>query len=154
MAPTPLVLEESPLLFNVGYEHCEDSASEAEEAESASQAVSQRDAKYSSALSRFRLQLYLLMLIFDFTQYASYAPLTAVFEEIICIHHYSSNSSNSSTLHPTPLPQRDCKVVPVQHELALVKGYKDSFSQIPSMFPTFSSVLWSTVEREYTQLRW
>jgi hypothetical protein len=85
--------------------------------------------------------LCVLTLIFDSTQYAVYAPLTAVFEDIICTHHYSS------TFHRLLLPQRDCKVVPVQHELALVKGYKDAFSQIPNMLPR-SLLPWSTVEKK------
>ena len=128
MAPTTVMLEDSPLLLNYGDERHDDVLGETVEEESASQDV-QRDARYRSASSRYVLQLCVLTLIIDFCQSSVWAPLTAVFEEIICNHYYSS------TVHSLFLLQQDCKVIPVQHELALVKGYKDAFSQIPSMLP-------------------
>ena len=121
------VLERSPLLLHVGDEHVGGVLSGTARVEKASEAA-QQDA-YSSTSSRYILQLCILTLFWDFAQYSVYAPLTAVFEEIICIHHYST------TFHRPFLPQRDCKIVPVQNELALLKGYKDAFSQIPSMLP-------------------
>ncbi|KAG9230731.1 major facilitator superfamily domain-containing protein [Amylocarpus encephaloides] len=121
------MLEQTPLLSNIDDEHYNGVLSETVGVDNAFQAA-QRDTKYSSVSSRYVLQLCVLMLIFNFTQYAAYAPLTAVFEDIICTHYYSSN------FHHLPLSQRDCKVIPVQYELALVKGYKDAFSQIPSIF--------------------
>lgn len=128
MAPSPasVVLEERPLLLNVGGEHYDDGVlSEALEAEAASQA--EQVTGYSHASSRYiLLQLCAFTVIADFAQNSVYAPLTAVFEEIICNNYYSS------TPHSL-LSQHDCKVFPVQQELAVVKGYKDSFSQISSM---------------------
>jgi hypothetical protein len=125
MAPALDVLEQRSLLLNAGDDQYDDGLGEVVEIEDAPQVV-QRDAKYFSALTRCVIQLCVLMLLFDFAQFSVYAPLTAVFEEIICNHYYSS------TLSHLPLSDRDCKIVPVQHELALVKGYKDAFSQIPS----------------------
>jgi hypothetical protein len=129
MAPALVVPEQGPLLLDAGDEHYDSVLSEAVEEENVSGTLLP-DAKYTSNSSRIFVKLCVIMLLFDFTQYSVYAPLTAVFEDIICNHFYSLGFHGSL--------QRDCKVVPVQSELALVKGYKDAFNQIPSMFP-FSS---------------
>jgi len=113
------VAEDTPLLSN----------SRGEDRKTAQQDDASHTARqrgpYLSASSRCVLQLCALTLVFDFTQYSVYAPLTAVFEDIICNHYYSSAAPS--------LSQRDCKIFPVQSELALVKGYKDTFNQIPSI---------------------
>ncbi|KAK4161182.1 major facilitator superfamily domain-containing protein [Cladorrhinum sp. PSN259] len=125
----PVVDEESPLLMN----SCDDMGDrktlkrdDDDDHDASRRASSQRI--YLSASSRTVIQLCILTLIFDFTQYSVYAPLTALFEDIICSRYYSS-------LAPSALlsAQRDCKVYAVQHELAVVKGYKDTFNQIPSI---------------------
>ncbi len=130
MAPAPVsvptVAEDTPLLWNA-----RDEDRRTVKRDDAPHAP-QRRAPYLSASSRCVIQLCALTLIFDFTQYSVYAPLTAVFEDIICTRYYSSASPSGL------LSQRDCKVFPVQSELALVKGYKDTFNQIPSTFATFS----------------
>ncbi|KAK5997620.1 Efflux pump ustT-like protein [Cladobotryum mycophilum] len=125
MSAIPVVSEQSPLLANVGDEHYNDVPGEMGQGENVSGTL-QPDAKYPSGYSRVFVQLCIITLLFDFTQYSVYAPLTAVFEEIICNHYYSSGF-NGLVL------QRDCKVIPVQSELAIVKGYKDAFNQIPSI---------------------
>lgn len=146
MAPAPAILipEQGPLLLDVSDEHYdgvrdesdEDIASGSkpgealeEEDESGTLLPDAQSSSDSSRSSRFILiQLCVVMLLFDFTQYSVYAPLTEVFEEIICNNFYPPGSL-----------ERDCKSVPVQSELALVKGYKDAFNQIPSMF-SFSRI--------------
>ena len=122
-----VVREQTPLLLHVGDEHIGGVLSETEEVENASEAA-RHDVPLCTS-SRYILRLCVLTLVWDFAQYSVYAPLTVVFEEIICIHHYST------TFRRPLLPQRDCTVIPVQNELALLKGYKDAFSQIPSMLP-------------------
>ncbi|KAK7738443.1 hypothetical protein SLS62_011373 [Diatrype stigma] len=128
MAPTPALLipEQGPLLLDVSDEHYDvvpNEAVEGEEGEDESGTLLP-DAKPPSDSSRssrlILVQLCFVMLLFDFTQYSVYAPLTEVFEDIICNNFYPPGS-----------PERDCKSVPVQSELALVKGYKDAFNQIP-----------------------
>ncbi|KAK4152714.1 hypothetical protein C8A00DRAFT_34564 [Chaetomidium leptoderma] len=125
MAPppvsVPVVAEDTPLLWNA-----RDEDGKTVKRDDASETSSQQRT-YLSASSRCVIQLCALTLIFDFTQYSVYAPLTAVFEEIICNRYYSSLAASPF------LAQRDCKVFPVQSELALVKGYKDTFNQIPSI---------------------
>lgn len=126
MPAVPVVSEQSPLLVNVGDEHYDGVPGEMGRGENVTGTL-QPDAKYPSGSSRVFIQLCIITLLFDFIQYSAYAPLTAVFEEIICDHYYSSGFDGL-------LLQRDCKVIPVQSELALVRGYKDAFNQIPSMF--------------------
>lgn len=121
MAPGPSAPEQAPLLSNVGNENYESSQGQAGNVPQAAQ----QDVNYSSAASRYVRQLCVILLIVDFVMFSSYAPLTAVFEDIICNKYYSSSI-------PSSLLQHDCKVAPVQSELAFVKGYKDTLSQIPS----------------------
>jgi hypothetical protein len=120
--------EEGPLLLDVdvGEEYAVDVTNETVEEEETVPSTTlppQTDGAWISESSKVLIQVCMITLLFDFTQYSSYAPLTAVFEEIICNHYYPPGSA-----------LRDCKSVPVQSELALVKGYKDAFNQIPSMF--------------------
>ncbi|KAL7928718.1 major facilitator superfamily domain-containing protein [Trichoderma chlorosporum] len=124
MPAVPVVTEESPLLANAGDEHYGGATGETRRGEDASDAL-QPDAKHPSGYSRVFVQLCIITLLFDFIQYSSYAPLTAVFEEVICDHYYSGFDDS--------LVQRDCKIVPVQSELAIVKGYKDALNQVPSI---------------------
>lgn len=120
--------EQTPLLLNIGDQQHDEAFSQTVEEGNASPAVLQH-AEQSSTSSHYLLQLCVIMLIFDFTQYSTYAPLTAVFEDVICTNYYLS-TSHSTTSH-----YRDCKIIPVQRELAIVKGYKDGFNQVPSMLP-------------------
>lgn len=121
------MLEQTPLLQHLNDAHVGSLLSETTEVEHAFEVAMPDTPLFNS--SRYILGLCILMLVWDFAQYSVYAPLTAVLEEIICIHHYST------AFHRPLPPQRDCKVAPVQSELALLKGYKDAFSQIPSMVP-------------------
>ncbi|KAH6647203.1 major facilitator superfamily domain-containing protein [Truncatella angustata] len=121
MAPVSVVPEQGPLLLDISDEHYNDVLGETIEEEDVS-GSQLPDATVSSDSSRVLIQICIVTLLFDFTQYSVYAPLTEVFEEIICNNFYPAGSL-----------QRDCKSIPVQSELALVKGYKDAFNQIPSI---------------------
>jgi hypothetical protein len=126
MAPALVVPEQGPLLLDISDEQYDGVPSDTVEEDVEEEEVSGTllpDAIYSSSSSRILIQICVVTLLFDFAQYSVYAPLTEVFEEIIC-----------NNIFPPGSPQRDCKAIPVQSELALVKGYKDAFNQIPSMF--------------------
>ena len=118
--------EQAPLLSNTpsqGYNGTQDHPREDTSQDA------KKEIDYSAAASRYILKLCIILLIFNFVQFSGYAPLTAVMEDIICKSYYSSGESSS-------LDEYDCKTAPVQRELAFVKGYKDTLSQIPSKFPS------------------
>ncbi|KAL9624637.1 MAG: hypothetical protein Q9160_001302 [Pyrenula sp. 1 TL-2023] len=118
--------DETPLLRDPG--------NIAEETEEEIPITTERKAAYQAAQSRFVLQLCLLMLFWDFAQYLVIAPLTEVFEDIICKRYHAE-----AVRHPQPFV-RDCKVNEVQKELALVKGWKDALSQVPDEKRKFKEV--------------
>ncbi|KAG6013727.1 hypothetical protein E4U41_005003, partial [Claviceps citrina] len=142
-----LVPEESPLLAHAGHQPGENHVPGQRRAQQqdgiASRTRHRRDARSTPSGAgvpwRVFVQLCIITLLFDFVQYAVYAPLTAVFEDIICDRYYASLGSGSGSgsdavlVVLVPPHRRDCKVVPVQSELAIVKGYKDGLNQIPSI---------------------
>lgn len=85
-----------------------------------------------------QLRIILLLCAFAFTMMLADnlqpAALLQRFETIICDDYYSSNPSPLA-FHPTSPdrePVNDCKVHPVQKELALLRG----FQQFVPLFPT------------------
>lgn len=107
---TTLVLEQTPLLLHIGDEHYDVTGSQTPEAENALETVQQDHSPFTS--SRYGRQLCILIFLWEFSQYLVYAPLTAVFEDIICTRHYSK------TTHCLP---KDCKIVSMSNELAFLK---------------------------------
>ncbi|KAH8201485.1 hypothetical protein TruAng_004333 [Truncatella angustata] len=99
MAPVSVVPEQGPLLLDISDEHYNDVLGETIEEEDVS-GSQLPDATVSSDSSRVLIQICIVTLLFDFTQYSVYAPLTEVFEEIICNNFYPAGSL-----------QRDCIVL-------------------------------------------
>jgi len=71
-------------------------------------------------------RVYLLLVVvagLDSCMYMINLPLTRVYESIACYHYYSANEP-SRYPNPGSIPEALCKVEPVQHELALVRGFE------------------------------
>lgn len=65
-----------------------------------------------------------LILILDVVASVPTAPRMVIFEDIICRNYYASlQDGGGGTV--------DCKIEPVQSELALINGWKETFDTIP-----------------------
>ncbi|KAJ5503320.1 MFS multidrug transporter [Penicillium fimorum] len=67
----------------------------------------------------------LLILIIDVVASVPVAPRIVIFEEIICRNHYAAWGAD--------LRLSDCKITPVQNELALLNGWRETFDMIPGL---------------------
>jgi len=76
-------------------------------------------------ISLYCVALYFFMEIFDFI---IIAPLTQLFEEVICRQYYEEHVLQFFADH------RDCKIAPIQSELAIVRGWKGFFDALPGTF--------------------
>lgn len=65
-------------------------------------------------------------IIADLAGYGSIAPQLQIFEQAICRDYYASIGVSTNTLD-----QDQCKIEPVQSELALINGWFDSFQTLP-----------------------
>ncbi|KAE8351280.1 major facilitator superfamily domain-containing protein [Aspergillus coremiiformis] len=68
----------------------------------------------------------LMFLIADTVGYLTVAPRLVIFEEIICRDYYSRAMGD-------PREMGDCKVEPVQSELALINGWREALDNIPAI---------------------
>ncbi|KAE8380876.1 major facilitator superfamily domain-containing protein [Aspergillus bertholletiae] len=66
----------------------------------------------------------LIFLIADTVSAMTMAPRLAIFEKIICQDHYSQVLSKDGGVG-------DCKIEPVQSELALINGWREALDNIP-----------------------
>ncbi|KAK5010867.1 hypothetical protein LTR28_007259 [Elasticomyces elasticus] len=64
-----------------------------------------------------------LILITDIVATAPIAPRMVIFEDIICRNHYAAWRDSAGL--------GDCKIEPVQSELARIGGWKETFDTIP-----------------------
>ncbi|KAK5011654.1 hypothetical protein LTR28_010137 [Elasticomyces elasticus] len=64
-----------------------------------------------------------LILVADIVATAPIAPRMVIFEDIICRNHYAAWQDSAGL--------GDCKIEPVQSELARIAGWKDTFDTIP-----------------------
>ena len=70
-----------------------------------------------------------LMVLLDFGGYLNIAPQTDIFQDILCRKYYQDNEGSGRLI---ALPSREmCKIEPIQSELAIINGWKDTFDQIP-----------------------
>lgn len=76
---------------------------------------------------RWQILLFGSLLIFlaDFGFFLAIPPQTKIFEDILCRQYYAA--------HPTHPSEQDCKIVPVQSELARINGWKDTFDAVPNI---------------------
>lgn len=75
-----------------------------------------------------------LVLLLDIVASVPIAPRLVLFEDIICRNYYGAWGSD--------IVSGDCKAEPVQAELALVNGWKETFDTIPGivLFLSVSSI--------------
>jgi hypothetical protein len=66
-----------------------------------------------------------LILILDVVASVPTVPRMVIFEDIICRNHYASlrDGGDGGAV--------DCKIEPVQSELAIINGWKETFDSIP-----------------------
>lgn len=70
----------------------------------------------------------LTFLITDIVGQIVVAPRLAIFEQIICTGYYTTQASGAGG------PEvGDCKVEPVQSELALINGWREMFDNVPGI---------------------
>lgn len=73
---------------------------------------------------RVFIALLAMICILDLGAVLGASPATQIYEEIICWNHYNDISKNpSKMLDKVP---RDCKIEPVQSELAFLTGWMDT----------------------------
>lgn len=70
-----------------------------------------------------------IVLISDLAGYAATAPQLQIFEDIICRQYYYSLQGESNHTGQGV----NCKIEPVQSELALINGWADTFQTIPGI---------------------
>ena len=59
-------------------------------------------------------------------------PQVALFQRSICFRFYQQHDSHS--VHPNgSTDQQSCKILPIQHELAVFRGWKGVFDSIPGI---------------------
>ena len=74
-----------------------------------------------------------LLIFLTSGDFIAISPQTKLFEDIICNNHYGgvyTTTSNVTGFSGTRDENR-CKAEPVQSELAIVLGWKETFEQIP-----------------------
>ncbi len=64
-----------------------------------------------------------LLMMGDIAYSVAIAPRIVIFEEVICRQYYAKLQTGADGL--------DCKIEPIQSELALINGWKDTLSLIP-----------------------
>lgn len=77
----------------------------------------------------------LLAFLLDFGDSLQRAPMMRIFEDAICRKYYEALGS---TIKPRidlslPIPEDDCKIPPVQGELAMLKALDMTFASLPSL---------------------
>jgi hypothetical protein len=74
------------------------------------------------------LSISAIILILDISSCVAVVPQTVILEDIVCSKYYSSLVYATSG---TKFDGDRCKIEPVQSEVALVNGWKDTFEAIP-----------------------
>ncbi|KZF26174.1 MFS general substrate transporter [Xylona heveae TC161] len=74
----------------------------------------------------------LLILIIDVSNDIQKAPQTEIFEKIICRRFYRDGNHALSD-SASSLERYDCKIEPVQSEVALINGWLDTFAMLPGI---------------------
>jgi hypothetical protein len=127
-SPTSLVGERTPLM------EARSSEGERGEDEEMMPLMEEEQATMKAAAywlsTRFLLQLCFLVFLIDFSGYLTVAPLTELFENIICRYYYADSR------FPQPLGGLglDCKADVVQSELAFIRGWREAVGQVPGQF--------------------
>lgn len=60
------------------------------------------------------------------------APTLRLMEDILCRQYYDSRDDESIDLR-LPIPEDNCKIAPIQGELAMLRGWDTTFSCLPGI---------------------
>lgn len=75
-----------------------------------------------------------LLLLIDIAGFLGLAPQTQIFEDIICQNYYAGIDKKPNQSYTAISDDERCKIEPVQSELAMILGYKETFDQLPGIF--------------------
>jgi MFS family permease len=75
-----------------------------------------------------------LLLLIDVSGFLGLAPQTQIFEDIICRNYYAGIDKQSNQSYAAISDDERCKIEPVQSELAIMLGYKETLDQLPGIF--------------------
>lgn len=75
-----------------------------------------------------------LLLLVDVSGFLGLAPQTQIFEDIICQNYYAGIDKESNQSYVAISDDERCKIEPVQSELAIILGYKETLDQLPGIF--------------------
>ncbi|KAH8588375.1 major facilitator superfamily domain-containing protein [Bisporella sp. PMI_857] len=70
--------------------------------------------------------------LIEIGDYLMRAPSMRMMEDIICSHYYRSHDPTRYSLS-IPIPEADCKIPPVQAEVAFLRGWDVTLSSLPSI---------------------
>jgi hypothetical protein len=92
----------------------------------------------------------IMMLTINFGSYLGLPPQIQVFEDIICRSYRQKNFNHTSRNATAILPLNDdiCKSAPVQSELALVSGWKDTFEILPCTWFLFEMYFFQALKTQ------
>lgn len=76
--------------------------------------------------------IYVLIAMVDVGAFLADAPKTRVFESNLCLHYYETH--DPSKIGPDgAVPEKLCKIDPVQQKMAMIFGWQDTFDAIPGL---------------------
>ena len=82
---------------------------------------------------RLLVSLYALFYLFKFSRALVNVPKVRLIELAVCQRYYQHQPGWSGTL-AEDIPEKLCKILPVQTELSTILGWRSSFEAIPSEY--------------------
>jgi hypothetical protein len=90
----------------------------------------------ASRTARITAAVFLTYFLLEFGLLTLQVPGSRLFERAVCRRYYRDISSPSTFLIiAEEIEERLCKIAPIQREVALLVGWRDSFLAIPSELP-------------------
>jgi MFS family permease len=77
--------------------------------------------------TRILITICTLLIVVDIAGYLAIAPQTKIFQDIVCAQYYNE------TVATVQIDDKRCKIEPVQSQIALLSGWKDTFDQLPGI---------------------
>ncbi|KAK6533318.1 hypothetical protein TWF694_002269 [Orbilia ellipsospora] len=74
----------------------------------------------------------IILFVFDFADSMFQAPIVRIYEDIICRNYFDAHQPELNH-SGRQIPEEQCKIPPVQKELALIRGMEPVFDAIPSL---------------------
>ena len=79
---------------------------------------------------------FLVYFLLEFSVLVFQVPGSRLFERAVCRRYYGDISSPETSVDTLEeIDERLCKIAPIQHEVALLAGWRDSFLAIPGESP-------------------